>query len=136
MPQSLRLHWGSLFWRGRSIKAAESRRFVGLDVENREEARDLHNVTHTASEIEEFELAFGGFDGAVGDYKLADSRAIDVVDVLKIEDDLGLALIEQILHHAAQDGTTFTKRNLPAEVDHRDIANLSACAAKNHLFPL
>ena len=103
-----------------------------MDVENREQAGDLDDVPDAPSEVEELKLALGTFDGAVGYDEFADPGAIDVIHVFQIEDDLCVALRDELFDRAPEDGTALAERNSAAEVDYGNISDLTACAAKNH----
>jgi len=103
-----------------------------LDVENRKKAGNLHNVAHPTRQIQELQLALGTFDGAVGYDEFADPGAIDVIHVFQIEDDLCVALLDELFDRAPEDGTALAERNSAAEVDYGNISDLTACAAKNH----
>lgn len=113
-------------------EAAEGRGFVGLDVEDREEAGDLDDVADAAGEVEEFQFAFCAFDGAMGDDEFADARAIDVIDIFEVKDDFCMTLLDELLDRAPQDGAALAERDPAAKVHYRDISDLTACAAQNH----
>src|SRR5580698_10673369 len=115
-----------------SLEAAHGAAFVGLHVEDGEEARDLQNVVNALGEMQQLEFAAGATHGGEPANQFADAGAIDVVDVGEIEDDFFLAAIGHLADGFAQGGAAFAERNFAAEVDNRHFADLPAGALESH----
>jgi len=115
-----------------SVKAVKRGGFVRLDVENREEPGDLQDVVHSPAEIHQLQLAARAADGRVGPDELADAGAVDIVDIVQVEEDFAMSLLDQVANHVPQGCAGLAERDPAAEIDHGDIANLAACSLQGH----
>src|SRR5580700_417201 len=117
-------------WLG--LEAVDRRVFVGLHVEDGEEARDLQNVVNAFGEMQEFQLAAGVFHRGVSADEFADAGAVYVIHVVEAEQDFLVAGVHQIPDGLAQSGAAFAERDLAAEINDDDVAQLAACALESH----
>ena len=102
--------------------------FIRLYVEDHVEARDLQNVADAFREIDEFQLAARAADGRVRSNQLADAGAVDIIDVVQIEQDLAMPLVEQLADYPPEHCAAFAQRDFAAEIHHDDVARLTACS--------
>src|SRR5438270_6824817 len=101
--------------------------FVVLYVKNGVQLGDLQQVVDFLCQIEQLEFATLILHGRIGADELADSRAVNVIDVAKIHQNFLLPFREQVLHHIAQDDAAFAQRNSAVAIHNGDAVNL-ACA--------
>src|SRR6267154_250337 len=67
-----------------------------------------------------------------GGAQLADSRAIDVIDVGEIEKNKDAFLLQKVTHRLAKQGAAFAKSDSTADVDNGDSVRLAICGSKGH----
>src|SRR6185312_5460294 len=91
---------GSLFYleldRWLAGEGLDGAGFVVLYVEDGVELGDLEQVVNLFGEVQELQFAALVTRGGVGTDELADARAVNVVDVTEIEQDVLLALGQQV----------------------------------------
>lgn len=83
-------------------------------------------------EVEQPERAATIFYTSVGAYELADSGAIDVVHVGKIEKNEGAFLVEELAHGLAKKGAAFAKSNATADIHDGDSLRIAICGSQSH----
>lgn len=108
-------------------EAADRRPLVGKDLKDGEQLRDLQKVMNLLCKMQQLQLAAFAAHGRVRAYKLADSRAIDVVHVGKVQDNLCVAFLQQLPDRLAQHGTAIAERDAAACVHDHDCAGISGC---------
>lgn len=115
-----------MLWIARTMaklfETADRRALVGLHVKHCEQARDLQNVVHAFGKVQKLQFTAGVFHRGVGAYEFADPGAIDVIHVVKAQDDLLVPCVDQISDGLAQHGAAFAERNLAAEINDDDVA--------------
>src|SRR6185369_17446909 len=108
----------------RSGEGRERLCLVVLDVEYGVQLCNLQKVTGLFGEVEKFQLATLIPRGGKRADQFPDSCAIDVSNLTKIHQDLLVSLREQVFDGVAYDGTSFSKLNLPAQINDGYILNL------------
>jgi hypothetical protein len=78
--------------------------------------------------LEKFQLSTCVTNRAIAAYELANSRAVDVVHVVEVQDDFTVAFVDQFFDRAAESGAALAQRDLSAEVYDCDVINLTASA--------
>src|SRR5579864_1433973 len=107
-------------------------RFVVLHVEYRVQFRDLQQVVDFLGEVQQLEFAALVLDGGVGADQFADARAVDVVYVAKVEQDLLVTLAKQLAHTVAQDHAAFAKGDAATAIHNRDPIHLPIAGLHAH----
>src|ERR1700756_2222423 len=122
---------GSLGFGGTIFGLAEATQrciFVRLHIKNREKPGNLQQVMHALRQVKKFQLAARITHRGIAADQLANSRAIDIVHIVEIQDDFTVAFVDQFFDRAAESGTTLAQGDFSAEVYDCDVINLTACA--------
>src|SRR5579863_5722465 len=106
--------------------------FVVLHVEDGVELGDLKQVVDLLGEVQEFQFAALILGGVEGADQFADAGAVDIVDVLEIQDDFLGALAQQFAHGVAQNDAAFAERDAPAAVHDCDSIHYSTTNLHTH----
>src|SRR4051812_47444905 len=94
----------------------DRRSFVVFHVEDGVELGDLQQVVHFLRQVKQLQFAALIADGGERAHQLADARAVDVRDFAQVEQDLLIALRDQIADRIAQHHAAFAERDPPAQV--------------------
>src|SRR5580704_17237703 len=90
---------------GRQLSKATQRVFfVRLHIENREKPGNLQQVVHALRQMKKFQLAIRITHRGIAADELAKSRAVYVIHVVEIQNDLAVAFVDQVLNGAAKSG--------------------------------
>src|SRR5271165_5681254 len=90
--------------------------FVVFHVEDGVELGDLQQIVDFFGQVEEFEFAALILGGGESADQFADARAVDVIDLAQVQDDLLIALGKQVAHSVAQNDAAFAERDATAAV--------------------
>lgn len=101
------------------------RGLVILDLEYGIQLRDLQQIVHFLRQLEQFQFATLVFGGGVCADQFANSRAVDVIDVAKVQENLFVALAEQVLYGIAKDYAAFAEGYAPAAIDNAHTIHLA-----------
>jgi len=112
---------------GELLETADCGALIGLNVEDRKQPRDLDQIVYALGQVDQLQFAARIANGRVGANKFADARAIDVIHIGEIEQNLSSAAIDELANHLAQCGAAFTERDFPTEVDDGDFTAITAC---------
>jgi hypothetical protein len=113
-------------------KAAQGDGFVRLHVKDSKEPRDLKKVMHALGKIQKLQLPASAADSSERRHELANSGAIDIVDVTEIKKNFAMARVDPFANHLAEHCAAFAKRYLATEIDNRDIEYFAARSLKSH----
>jgi hypothetical protein len=105
--------------RGKAVRLAERADcdfFVRLHVEDGKEARDLQNVVDALGQMKKLQFALRVPYRSESAHQLADTGAIDVVDIVQAYNDFFLAVIYKLADGFPQQRATIAQRNLAAEI--------------------
>src|SRR5574340_918951 len=105
-----------------SAEAAEGGSFVRMYVENGIELGDLQQVVDFLGEVQELELAAAILDGGVSADEFADPRAVNVIHVGQIQQNVQAPFLEQRVERLAQERAAVAERDAPAHIHNSDRA--------------
>ena len=106
-----------------------------MGIEEVEEAGDFEGAAEVGAEIGNAEArAFGG-DFAVGFDQGAEAGAIDIVDMLEIDDDARGAGGEQIVNGRAKTGAFIAECETPAQGEKTNTVGFTLRDFERHCFP-
>lgn len=114
------------------MKAADRRRFVGVDLEHSEKLCDLQKVVNFFCEVEKFQFAAFAAHGGVSANKFADSGTVNVVHVAKIEHDFASCFVDKLPDRFAEIRAAIAERDAAARVNYGNGAGISRCQMKCH----
>jgi hypothetical protein len=106
--------------------------FVVFDVEDGVELGDMEDVVDFLGEVEELELAAGVTDGGEAADQFSNPGTIDVVDADEVEDDLLLALGDEIADGIAEIADFFAKDDAAVDVEDGDVSNFASVNLQRH----
>src|SRR5260370_6852841 len=98
------------------LEGLDRRRLVISYVENRIELSDLQQIVDLLGQVQQLQFATLVFHRGVGADQFADARAVNVVDVAQVEQDLLLTLREQVLYCVSQYYTASAQSDPPPPV--------------------
>ena len=98
------------------LERSDGAGFVVVDVEDGVELGQLQHVLHLLGQAQQLQGGALILGGGVGAYQFAQPRAIDVVHVAQIEQDVLLSLADQVANGLAQLHTALAQGDPPAEV--------------------
>src|SRR5579859_3554182 len=98
---------------------------VVVNVEDGVELGELKEVVDLLREFEQFELGALIAGGGVGADHFAQARAVDVVDVGKVDQDVLLALSDEVANGISQLHAALAKSDPTAEVENGDAVNFT-----------
>src|SRR5882672_8944551 len=121
-------------WKTQSIKTADGCSFVRIHVEDGEQFRDLQKVADLFRQMQQFQVSIPVFYGGEAADELADSRAVDVVHVRKIEQNLHALVVQQSADCFSQQSAPVTERDAAAQVHNRYFSSVAMRGVQCHLY--
>src|SRR5581483_7600712 len=106
--------------------------FVVLHVEDGVQLGDLQQVVHFLGEVEQLEFAALVADAGESADQFADAGAVDVINVSEVEQDLLVALGDQVADGVAQDHAAFAEGDTSAQIYDCDSIYLSRAGLHTH----
>src|ERR1700756_1604677 len=100
-------------------------RLIILHVKHGVEFRDLQQVMDFLSQLEQLEFAALVFNRGVGADQLADPRAVNIIHVAQVQQNLFMALAEQVLPRVAKNYAAFAEGYTSAAIDDADSIHLA-----------
>src|SRR5713226_147007 len=117
-----------------SREAADRVGFVFVNVEYRVELGDLQQILDPVRQSQQLQMATLISDRGVGRDQLADSRTVDIRDVLEIQKDVFVIILHQVAQRVAQRARPFPQRDPPRHVDHGDVPYLPSGQLYAHVL--
>lgn len=108
------------------------RRLIILHVKDGVQFRDLQQVVHFFRQLEQLQFAALVLHRRICADQLAYARAVDVVDVAQVQQNLFLALAEQVLHCVAKNYAAFAERYSSAAIDNAHPIHLARADFQIH----
>jgi hypothetical protein len=106
--------------------------FVVFYIENSVELGDLKQVVHLFGEVQQFEFATLILGSGEGADQLADSGAVDIVDLAEVQDNLLITFGEQVSNGVAQSDAAFAEGDAAAAVHNGDSVYLPCAKFHAH----
>jgi len=106
--------------------------FVVFHIEYGVELRDLQQVVDSLGQVQQFDLAVLLFGSGEGTDKFADTGAVDIVHLAKVQQDPFLPLGKEVVHGITQSYAAFTEGDSTLEVDDRDAIGLTGAEIYAH----
>jgi hypothetical protein len=106
--------------------------FVVFDVEDGVELSDVEDVVDFLGEVEEFQFAAGVADGSEAADQLSNPGAVDVIDTDEVEDDLLLALGDEIADGIAEIADFFAEDDATVNVEDGNVSNFASVNLQRH----
>src|ERR1700739_3670661 len=106
--------------------------FGVVDVEDGVELCELQNVLDLAGQVEQLESSTLILGCGVGANEFAQSRAIDIVHVAQIQQDVFRAFADQVANGLAQLHTALAQSDPPAKVQDGDAVQFTGSDSKCH----
>jgi hypothetical protein len=95
----------------------------------------LHEALNLFVEVEHLKLAAAAFDRFIGLDQRANAGAVEMADVLEIQEHSRLTFLEQVVKHLLK-RTRLAMRDRSTDVDYGDSAGLASGDPKAHDVPL
>jgi len=93
---------------------------------------DLQHVVEPVAKIEQLDFSIEFPDAHEGADQMCQARAVDVIDIGEIEQNLSMSLGEKITNPFAECGAFFASDNAAPEAQNDDIAILSRICRQVH----
>jgi hypothetical protein len=115
-------------------ETAQSYLLVGIHVEDGEKSGDLQQIVHPFCQGQKFHLTVAARDGSISADQFADSRAVDVVHISKIQQNSRALLIQQIAQRFPQESASVAQRDSPAQINNRYLTCIAVCGSQCHFI--
>src|SRR5579862_318264 len=102
----------------------DGRGLVVLHVEDGVELRDLQQIVHFLGELQQLKFATLVLGGGIGADQLTNAGAVNVINIREIQNNLFMALAEQVAHRVAKDNAAFAQGDAPAAIHNCDSIHL------------
>src|SRR5579872_834485 len=106
------------------LERLDRRGFVVLHIEHGIQLRDLKQIVHLLSEVQQLQFAALVLGRGERADQFANARAVDVIHIGQIQDNLLVAFAEQVAHCIAKNDAAFAQRDAPAAVYNCDSIHL------------
>src|SRR6266852_6144255 len=123
-------------WKTRSIKTADGSSFVRIHVEDGEQLRDLQKIPDLFRQMQQFQASISVFYCGEAADELADSGAVDVVHVRKIEQNLHALVVQQSADCFSQQSAPVTERDAATQVHNSNFSSVAMRGVQCHLYSL
>src|SRR6267142_1266603 len=121
-------------WKTRSIKTADGSSFVRKHIEDGEQLRDLQKIADLFRQMQQFQVSIPVFYGGEAADELADSGAVDVVHVRKIEQNLRALVVQQAADCFSQQSAPVSQRDTAAQVHNGNFPSVAMRGVQCHLY--
>src|SRR6185312_9027903 len=118
--------------KARLFVRGEGRWFVVENIEDGVELGDLQEVFDLLGQLQQLERTAGVLDGRQSADKLANTGAVDVIDVRQIDENLVGTFSQDVTHSVADGYASLTQHNLPTQIQNRDSIHFPACKLHAH----
>jgi hypothetical protein len=98
---------------------------VVADIEDGVQFCDVQHVVHFLAEIQQLQLSTGIADGGEASDQLADSGAVNVIDLRQVEDDLLLAIGDESADSIAQLPNLVAQYDAPGDIQDRHVGDFA-----------
>src|ERR1019366_6714474 len=117
---------------GSLLEGGDRRGFIVFNIKDGVELGDLQQVMHFLGQVEQFQFAALVADGCEPADQFADTGAVNVSDVAKVEQDLLMALPDHVANGVAQYNAAFAEGDTPTQVNDRDAVYLACACFHRH----
>jgi hypothetical protein len=121
-------------WKTQSIKTADGSSFVRIHIEDSEQLRDLQKIADLFRQMQQFQVSIPVFYGGEAADELADSRAVDVVHVCKIEQNLRALVVQQAADCFSQQSAPVSQGDTAAQVHNSNFPSVAMRGVQCHLY--
>ena len=115
-----------------SLERPYRRCLIVVHVEDGIEPRDLQQVADILAEVHQFQFAAVIAQSRVVHHQLANTRAVDVYDARKVQQNLAVTVLHEFVNHVAQPAGTFTEAELSADVHDRNSVDQTSARLNCH----
>src|SRR5581483_2892169 len=113
-------------------KRLHRRCFIILHIKNGVQLRDLQQIVHLLRQVEQLQLATLVLNSRECTDQLANSRAVDIVHIAEVQQNLLVSFCEQVFDCVAEHNAAFTERNAPIAIDNVHSINLAGADSQIH----
>jgi hypothetical protein len=110
---------------GGLTEAADCCVFIGEDIENSEELRDLQEIVHFLRQLQQLQVALPAFHGCVAADELADSRTVNVIHVGEIQQNHRAPIVQQSANRLSQESAALAQNDAATQIHNSNVSGIA-----------